>query len=201
MFHVEPFLLIGLGALLLGDRMTGRTVAWAGLGFAGIVLVAQPWTAQPGELRGTLIGIGLTLAAALLYAASIITVRRTQAATDNAPSPLIITTGQLITGALVTLPALALVPHEITPTGWGHIAVLGLVNTALMYIVIYAAYPHLDTATIGVLSFIYPAAAVIVDYLAYGILITAPQLLGFAAVAGAGIGQVLTDKARHGVTR
>lgn len=193
-FHVEPFLLIGLGALFLGDRVTGRTLAWAVLGFSGIVLVAQPWTAGAGELRDLLFGVGLTLTAASLYAASIIIVRRLQGRADRSPSPLVITTGQLVVGAAVTSPALALVPHELTGPGWAHLLVLGLVNTALMYMIIYAAYPHLGTATIGVLSFIYPAAAVTVDLIAYGVLITLPQLLGFAAIASAGIGQVLTDR-------
>lgn len=193
-FHVEPFLLIGLGALFLGDRITARTFIWAALGFGGIVLVAQPWTAEPGQLRDQLISVGLTLTAAALYAGSIIVVRRVQARTDEPPSPLVITAGQLVVGALVTAPALALVPHDITEAGWGHLAVLGLINTALMYLIIYASYPHLDTATIGVLAFIYPAAAVVVDLIAYGIAITVLQLLGFAAITVAGLGQAVTNR-------
>lgn len=193
-FHVEPFLLIGLGALFLDDRITGRTFAWAVLGFSGIVLVAQPWAADPGQLRDLLVGVGLTLTAASLYAASIIIVRRVQAQADSPPSPLVITAGQLLVGAVVTSPVLALIPHKFTGPGWAHLLVLGLMNTALMYMIIYAAYPGLGTATIGVLSFIYPAAAVVVDFIAYGIVITMLQILGFAAITGAGIGQVLTDK-------
>lgn len=192
-FHVEPFLLIGLGALFLGDRITGRTLAWAALGFSGIVLVAQPWTAAAGELRGMVLGVAFTLAAATLYAASIILVRHVQSQTVPAPSPLVITAAQLLAGAIITAPALALVAHDISGSGWAHIAVLGLVNTAVMYYLVYTAYPHLSTATIGVLSFVYPAAAVVVDLIAYGIIITVAQILGFTAIAGAGIGHVLTD--------
>lgn len=193
-FHVEPFILIGLGAIFLNERLSKRTVAWAVLGFFGIVLVAKPWTATSTEIGSLAFGVALTLIAATLYAGSIVVVRREQAHPNGSPSPLVIVTIQLITGAVITAPALLFVPQTITPAGWGHIAILGLVNTALMYRIIYAAYPRLGTATIGVLAFVYPAAAVVVDLLAYGIAITLPQLLGFGAIAGAGIGQIITDK-------
>lgn len=191
-FHVEPFLLIGLSALLLRERIPGRTWAWIGLGFAGIALVAEPWRTAGGGLGRTAVGVGLTLGAATLYAASIILVRRIQALSERPPGALVITTIQLLTGALLSGPALLLVKHEITTSGWLHLVVLGVVNTGLMYWAIYSAYPHLSTATIGVLSFVYPAAAVIVDLVAYGVVITLAQMGGFAAIAAAGIGHALT---------
>lgn len=193
-FHVEPFILIALGALFLGDRFTRRTLGWAALGFLGIVLVARPWTAGDDNLYELLLGVGLTLAAATLYAGSIIVVRSQQARSHAVPSPLVIITIQLIAGAIITSPALVLEDHRISGAGWGHLVILGLVNTALMYFIIYTAYPRLGTATIGVLAFVYPAVAVVVDFIAYGTPIALVQFLGFAAIAGAGIGQVLTEK-------
>ncbi|WP_162144913.1 DMT family transporter [Arthrobacter castelli] len=191
-FHVEPFILIALGALFLQERLSRRTLGWAGLGFVGIVLVAKPWTAGGENMGNLLLGVVLTLVAATLYAASIVVVRRQQALAHGAPGPLVIITIQLIAGAVITSPSLALFPRQITGAGWAHLFVLGLVNTALMYLIIYAAYPRLGTATIGVLAFVYPAAAVVVDLIAYGTIVTISQLMGFAAIAGAGIGQVVT---------
>lgn len=192
-FHVEPFILIALGALFLGERTTRRTWLWSGLGFAGIVLVAKPWAVDGEDARGLIVGVLLTLAAATLYAASIVVVRHQQASRTLAPSPLVIITIQLIAGAVITSPALALESEGISNAGWAHLVILGLINTALMYLIIYAAYPRLGTATIGVLAFVYPVAAVVVDLIAYGHPITGMQLLGFAAIAGAGIAQVVTE--------
>lgn len=193
-FHVEPFILIALGALFLRERFSRRTLAWAALGFLGIVLVARPWAAAGDSITGLLLGVGLTLVSATLYAGSIVVVRSQQALSHSAPSPLVIITIQLIAGAIITSPALVFGDHQISGSGWAHLGVLGLVNTALMYLIIYAAYPRLGTATIGVLAFVYPAAAVVVDFIAYGSPITIIQFVGFTAIAGAGIGQVLGEK-------
>ncbi|TQO20642.1 threonine/homoserine efflux transporter RhtA [Rhodoglobus vestalii] len=199
-FHIEPFILIALGALFLREKFNRRTLAWFGLGFLGIVLVAKPWAANGENVHSLLIGVSLTLVAATLYAASIIVVRHQQARRQAAPSPLVIITIQLIAGAIVTSPALVLSPHQVTSSGWIHLLVLGLVNTALMYLIIYAAYPRLGTATIGVLAFIYPAAAVVVDLIAYGSPITGLQILGFGAITAAGIGQILTERRSTALT-
>jgi drug/metabolite transporter (DMT)-like permease len=57
------------------------------------------------------------------------------------------------------------------PTGaapWGYLAILGLVHTCIMYILLYSALQKLPTPVVAVLSFTYPAVAILVDYLAYG---------------------------------
>lgn len=191
-FHVEPFILLGLGALFLHERLNRRTLGWAGLGFLGIVAVAQPWASVGQETGALLIGVGLTLVAATAYAGSIVVVRAQQGRVGAAPSPLVIVTIQLIAGAVITSPSLLVVPHQVSAPGWAHLVVLGLVNTALMYLIIYTAYPRLGTATVGVLAFVYPAAAVVVDLIVYGTAITVAQWVGFIAITAAGIGQVLT---------
>jgi drug/metabolite transporter (DMT)-like permease len=53
---------------------------------------------------------------------------------------------------------------------------------------IYGATPRMETAAIAVLTFIYPAAAVGVDYVVYGHLISAWQVGGFALIVLASLG-------------
>lgn len=195
-FHVEPFILLGLGALFLHERFDRATLGWAGLGFVGIVCVAQPWAPAGQDPGAMMLGVGLTLVAATAYAGSIVVVRAQQGRVGRAPSPLVIITVQLIAGAIITSPSLLVTPHQVTAPGWVHLVVLGLVNTALMYLIIYTAYPRLGTATIGVLAFVYPAAAVVVDLIVYGTAIAPAQWMGFTAITAAGIGQVLTTR-RH----
>lgn len=192
-FHVEPFLLVILGAVLLGERLTRRTLALISVGFGGLVLVAQPWSgAGPSGSSG--VGIALALAAALLYALSIILVRRVQARTQVRPHPLVLVVIQLAAGALVALPFLGGPAPAVGSLSWGHLLVLGLVDTAGLYVLVYASYPALSTAWIGVLAFVYPAAAVVVDLLAYGTRISPMQALGFLAIAAAGIGQAVSGR-------
>lgn len=113
-FHVEPFILLGLGALLLHERFNRATLGWAGLGFLGIVAVAQPWATAGQEAGALLVGVGLTLVAATAYAGSIVVVRAQQGRAGSAPSPLVIVTIQLIAGAVITSPSLVMVPHRLS---------------------------------------------------------------------------------------
>jgi drug/metabolite transporter (DMT)-like permease len=45
---------------------------------------------------------------------------------------------------------------------------LGIVHTGLMYVLLYGAIQKLPTALTGALSFIYPIAAIFVDWFAFG---------------------------------
>ena len=65
--------------------------------------------------------------------------------------------------------------------GWSYLAVLGVVNTGLMYVLLYGAIQKLPTATTGALSFIYPVVAIVVDWLAFG------QRLAWMQAAGAAL--------------
>lgn len=63
--------------------------------------------------------------------------------------------------------------------------VLGLVHTACMYTLMYAAFQRLPAQAIAGLSFIYPAMALLVDLLWFGARPTPAQWLGMAVILGA----------------
>jgi len=182
-FHVQPFLLLGLAALLFRERIAAHQLAWIVVGFGGLVLACG---LMPGGVQGVdVAGVACTLLGALAYSGVTLTTRTMR----GMPSPLIALihcgVGVVALGTFITLPAAG-----ITPAQWGWMAGLGLVPTAFAYVLIYGALPNMATASVAVLTFVYPAAAVAVDFLVYG---HRPGLLQAAGmvmiiVAGMGVG-------------
>ena len=76
----------------------------------------------------------------------------------------------------------------------------GVIGTGIVDILLYSAYQKLPTHIIGALSFIYPVAAVIVDYVALGHHLQPLQLLGIVtillAAAGMNLGPCLLERLR-----
>jgi drug/metabolite transporter (DMT)-like permease len=53
-------------------------------------------------------------------------------------------------------------------SAWLALSALGIVHTGLMHVLLYSAIQKLPTAMTGALSFIYPIAAIAVDWIAFG---------------------------------
>src|SRR5690606_34409232 len=131
-----------------------------------------------GEVAGSnyLLGIALALGAALLYAVAALIVKRL-----SSTPPHLIALVQLLTGVLM----LALFMEWRLPQGevaWASLATLGVVHTGLMYMLLYGAIQKLPTALTGALSFIYPVAAILVDWLAFDHWLGLLQWLGVIAI-------------------
>jgi drug/metabolite transporter (DMT)-like permease len=78
------------------------------------------------------------------------------------------------------------VPTSTAPWLW--LLGMGLLHTALMYILLYAAIQNLPTTRVAVLSFIYPAVALAVDHAFYGQHLGAWQWLGIGLIALGNLG-------------
>ena len=87
---------------------------------------------------------------------------------------------------------------------WLELAVLGVVNTGLMYVLLYGAIQKLPTSMTGALSFIYPVVAIIVDRVAFGQTLAWIQVLGAAlilvAAAGVNLGWRIVPQKRLSAT-
>jgi len=72
----------------------------------------------------------------------------------------------------------------------------------VMYVLLYGAIQKLPTALTGALSFIYPIAAILVDWLAFGHRLELLQWIGVAAIllAAAGMQQGWGSATRKAVT-
>jgi drug/metabolite transporter (DMT)-like permease len=182
-FHVQPFFVIAISALLLRERIEAHQFAWICVGFGGLVLACGAGQgALPGQ-HGYAIGIACTLAGALAYAGVSVTTRTMR----GMPPHLIALTHCLV--GVVGLAAFVAIPADgIGLARWGWMAGLGLIPTALAYVLIYGALPAMATASIAVLTFVYPATAVGLDFLVYGHPPGAIRVAGMGLIVLAGLG-------------
>lgn len=178
-YHVQPFMLVALGALLFGEKLTANRLSWLLLAFTGMVLIV---TGRQNSAGGDdyLLGVALALGAALMYAIAAAIVKQLAAL-----PPQLIVLIQLTVGALALAPFAGLATPPTAPVDWLLLATLGLVHTGLMSTLLYGAIQKIPTALVGALSFIYPAVAIVVDWAVFGHRLSLLQLLGTLAILGA----------------
>ncbi len=190
-FHVQPFIVLLLGAVLFREKIATNKLAWICLGFAGLVLACGLQVSGmqiSGQMSGQiskqyLTGLLLTLTGACAYAGVTLTTR----AMRNMPPHLIALIHCLV--GLILLAGLVAFPADgIRVQQWAWLAGLGLMPTALAYVMIYGALPKMPTTAIAVLTFIYPATALGVDYLVYGQHISLLQMMGLVLIVLASLG-------------
>ncbi|HGE8462176.1 DMT family transporter [Serratia nevei] len=181
-YHVQPFMLVALGALLFGEKLTAHRLSWLLLAFAGMVLIVTGRQNSAGS-DDYLLGVALALGAALMYAIAAAIVKRLAAL-----PPQLIVLIQLTVGALALAPFAGLATPPTAPVDWLLLATLGLVHTGLMSTLLYGAIQKIPTALVGALSFIYPAVAIVVDWAVFGHRLSLLQLLGTLAILGAAAG-------------
>lgn len=184
-YNVQPFMLVGLAALFLGERITWLKLGWLALAFIGMLAIVSAHARGAVAGGNYLLGIVLALGAALLYAVAALIVKRL-----TGTPPHLIALIQLLTGVLMLAPFMEwqLPQGEVA---WASLVTLGVVHTGLMYMLLYGAIQKLPTALTGALSFIYPVAAILVDWQAFDHWLSPLQWLGVAAIllAAAGMQQ------------
>ncbi|WP_395830897.1 DMT family transporter [Elstera sp.] len=186
-YNVQPFILVALAALVRREALPLWKFIWLSVAFGGLLLVVQVEPDVLLEPGAYLTGIALALGAAFLYAVfSLITKQLTGIA------PQRLARLQLVIGTVILAPMLAWHSLPTAPQTWGVLVLLGVVHTGLMYALLYSALQRLPTSLTAALSFIYPIAAILVDYVAFGQKLHPSQIIGGAliltAVAGVSFG-------------
>ena len=182
-YNVQPFLLVLLGALFLGEKVTAQKLAWLGVSFVGMLAIVSAH-GEAGQVGSDYLGgIALALGAAALYALAALIIKRL-----TGVPPHLIALIQAVTGVLLLAPWANLSPLPQAATAWASLATLGIVHTGIMYVLLYGAIQKLPTALTGALSFIYPIAAIFVDWFAFGHRLTPLQWLGVVAILLAAAG-------------
>jgi drug/metabolite transporter (DMT)-like permease len=186
-YNVQPFILLGLGALLFGERITAAKLSWLTLAFVGVlaIVLTKPSAAYLGE-GSYLFGIAMALLAAFGWAVAAVTTKRLKGV-----PPQLIALVHVVTGTAMLAP---LVDWTSLPQGthtWTMLATLGIVHTGVMYALMYAAVQRLPTDLQGALSFIYPVVAILIDVVALGTTLQPVQLAGVGAVIVAAAGATL----------
>lgn len=190
-YNTQPFMLIGLGVLFLGERVSAARLGWIALAFGGLLLVVGLVGAPVGgHGKGAAagggdawLGFGLAMGAAALYAVAALVIKRLQGTPPQLVAFLQVGLGVLLLAPLADFDAL-----PATPAPWLWLLGMGLLHTALMYILLYAAIQNLPTTRVAVLSFVYPAVALAVDHAFYGQQLGLWQWLGIGLIALGNLG-------------
>lgn len=177
-YNVQPFMLVMLGALFLGERITLNKMAWLSLAFIGMLAIVQQHSVPSYGGGDYMAGIALSLGAAFLYAVAAILVKRL-----TGTAPHLIALIQVCAGVLLLAPFAHLTAApDMAGFSWLMLGTLGVVHTGLMYVLLYGGIQKLPTALTGTLSFIYPIVAIVVDWVAFGHSLQWLQWVGATAI-------------------
>lgn len=176
-YHTQPFMLVALGALLFGEKPTANKLGWLALAFCGVVLIIIGGERSGSPAPGYLVGIGLALGAALFYAIAAAITK----SLSGVPPQLIVVI-QLIVGTVALLPFATWPDGASAAHAWGLLLTIGFIHTGLMSTLLYGAIQKVSTSLVGVLSFVYPIVAILVDAWAFGHLLGPVQIGGAVAI-------------------
>jgi drug/metabolite transporter (DMT)-like permease len=177
-FHVQPLWVLAFGAWWLREPVTKRQCAAALVALAGLALATglfEPGASGASWNERYVWGVLMCLGGSLSYAVVTLIAKCARAVSSFA-----LAWWQCAVGA--TLLSWWPWVHGWPEAGaaWAWLAGLGVIHTGLAYVVLYAGMARLSAGRIAVLQFVYPAAAVLVDWAVYGRALSPVQGAGVA---------------------
>ncbi|MFF4319943.1 EamA family transporter [Streptomyces sp. NPDC001568] len=176
-----PLFVVGLAALLLGERARPRTVLAAVAAAFGVSMVVLTAEAEL-DLIGVIAGV---VSSASMGAGTVMTKRWGR---PEGVGPLAMTGWQLTAGGLVIIPIAALI--EGAPPALDGKAFLGygymmLINTGIAYWLWFRGIGRLSATSVTLLGPLSPLTAAIIGWAALGQALSPVQLAGMAIAFGA----------------
>jgi drug/metabolite transporter (DMT)-like permease len=174
-FHVQPLWVMGFGAWWLRECIGARRWAAVALALLGLALASGLAGRPAGDVGSAryLAGLAMCLGGSLSYAAVTLIAKLARGASSFA-----LAAWQCVVGVLLTAWWPLSQGWPAQPAAWGWLAGLGVIHTGLAYVLLYAGMARLPTGRIALLQFVYPFAAVGVDWLVYGRSLSALQSVG-----------------------
>ena len=177
-FHVQPLWVLALGAWWLREPVSklqagGALVALLGLALATGLLDGAASGAV--HTQSYLWGLAMCLGGSLSYAGVTLIARMARSVSSFA-----LAWWQCMVGVLLLAWWPLLHGWPAVGPAWAWLAGLGVIHTGLAYVVLYAGMARLPTSHIAVLQFVYPAAAVLMDWAVYGRALSLTQITGVA---------------------
>ena len=170
--QVGPILVALLATFFLGERLTRWLLIGMGVGFAGVVIIAQA-SSQGGN--GDLVGVLLAVVAALTFAIGVLTQKRLL----SGMGVLDMTFWYAIVGAVVCLPwagqTVSVLSDASADTLWW-ILYLGVFPSAIAFSTWTFALSHADAGTFAQSTFLVPF---ITTLMAWMLLDEVPPVLAF----------------------
>ncbi|MGW1978395.1 EamA family transporter [Streptomyces sp. NPDC001889] len=178
---VGPLFVVGLAALLLGERPTTRTLLTAITAALGVSLVVLRAGAA-FDLIGVLAG----LASSVSMSAGVVLTKRW--GRPEGVGPLVMTGWQLTAGGLLIAPVAFLAegaPPALTGTNAAGYLYLALANTAVAYWLWFRGIERLTATSVTLLGPLSPITAAAIGWAALGEALTPVQLLGMVVAFAA----------------
>ncbi|WLW54950.1 EamA family transporter [Streptomyces sp. YU58] len=187
---VGPLFVVGLSALLLGQRPTTRSVLTGLVAAFGVSLVVL-------KAAGALDTVGVLAALASTASMSAGTVLTKRWGRPEGVGPLALTAWQLTAGGLLIAPLALLVegaPPALDGRAIGGYLYLALANTAIAYWLWFQGIGRLTATQVTFLGPLSPLTAAVVGWAALGQSLTPVQVAGmalaFAATVAGQLGQL-----------
>jgi drug/metabolite transporter (DMT)-like permease len=181
-YHVQPFFVVLIGVFFLRERISLDQILWMLGAFLGVVLASGLVGTHGHAGSNWALGIALTLGAALLYAVATILAK----GLGQQRAEITVLCQTLV--GIVMLAPFADIGQPIAPASWGWLTGIGVLHTGIAYVLMNSAFPRLTTPVIGVITFIYPVVAIIVDWAIYAHPLGPAQAAGMALIALATLG-------------
>ncbi len=182
-YHIQPFFVLILSAILFGAPIGIHKSCWIMLAFVGITLITGIYSATIEFTLDYWLGIGSAALAAFLYAIATIIAKQIK---DFAPH--LIALVQTAFGVLLLLPLTNLESVPAVGNHWYYLVSLGVIHTCVLYIFLYSSFKKLTYSSIAVLVFAYPVVAILADYVVYGKTIDLSQFFGIVLIFLSGLG-------------
>lgn len=178
-----PVWVVPLAAFWLRERATAVALVGTGLGLVGVLAIAAPSVQIDGTVQ--VVAYGMLLAAAVLWAISIVVVRAhrfTSGALALAPWQALVAASLLLPIAFVAEGA----PRPVDISGAATLAFVGPVATAFAYWAVVETGRHFSARTLSMALLATPPVGILLSALTLGETI-GPSLIVGAALIAAGI--------------
>jgi drug/metabolite transporter (DMT)-like permease len=171
----QPLIVLMLSLPLLAERVTRMGWIAVGIGFCGVLLMAQP----TGNV--TAIGVGAAVIGTVFSALSLLQQRHL----SRSETSLSIVFWTLAFSGMLMLPAMLMVYVQPTPLQWALLIGNGLASGLCQYLTTRALY-HASASTIAPINYTKIIWALLLGYLWFGDVPGTPVILGSSIVILAG---------------
>lgn len=161
LIQLSPIIVALLSVVVLGERLNRWLALGIGVAFGGVALIALG--NSPGDHRD-LLGVGLCLLAALVYAVSLVAQKPLMADL----SALQVTWAACTIGLIATLPWAGQLGSEAgtaSAADLGWLAYLGVFPTAVAFTTYAFALRHMSASSLGVTTYLVPPIAALMSWL------------------------------------
>jgi len=174
---VGPIFIALFAGLFLGEGFPQRLVAGCAVAFAGAVVIGVATSADAHASASTPLGIGLCLAAALLYAAGV----TLQKPVLRNVSPLQVTWLACLVGAVACLPFAPGLVEEVRgaePVNLAWVLFLGIFPTSIGFTTWAYALARMSAGRTGAMTYLIPPTAILISWVLLGEVPPAIALFG-----------------------